>query len=83
MASKQECDNYAAQLAQRFEAYVRWAIANWPNKELPLLEFDFAESRRELGEILGPKLSKGEQTSSDDTPGDSGQYRDVTPMPWP
>lgn len=83
MASKQECDDYAARLTQRFDAYVQWAIDNWPNKEFPLLESDFAESRRELGEILGPKLSKGEQQPSGGAPDDSGQYRDVTPMPWP
>jgi hypothetical protein len=83
MASKAECDKYAAQLAQRFEEYTRWAMEHWPNKDFPLLASDFSQSRRELSEILGPKLSIGEDPS--DPPGNSeaGQYRDVTPAPWP
>jgi hypothetical protein len=84
MASKEECDRYAAQLAQRFEEYTKWAIANWPNEEFPLLASDFAQSRQELSDILGPKLAAGEtrRPDQDDNAGD-GQYRDVNPMPWP
>jgi len=82
MASKAECDKYAAMLAQRFEEYTRWAIQNWPNKDFPLIASDFDASRRELGEILGPKLSEGEEKSPS-AESEQGQYRDVTPMPWP
>jgi hypothetical protein len=82
MASKEECDRYAAMLAQRFEEFTNWAITNWPNKECPLLQSDFTQSRKELSDILGPKLSAGESTPRDAPPND-GQYRDVTPMPWP
>ncbi|GIZ53182.1 hypothetical protein [Noviherbaspirillum aridicola] len=84
MASKEECDRYAAQLAQRFEEYTKWAIANWPNKDFPLLASDFDRSREELSDILGPKLAAGE-TRRPDQDGDAGggQYRDVAPMPWP
>lgn len=83
MASKAECDKYAAQLAQRFEEYTRWAMEHWPNKDFPLLASDFDASRRELSEILGPKLSHGEDPSDPPGNSDAGQYRDVTPMPWP
>lgn len=84
MASKEECDRYAAQLAQRFEEYTRWAIMNWPNKDFPLLASDFGRSREELSEILGPKLAAGETRRPDqDGDGEEGQFRDVTPMPWP
>lgn len=82
MASKAECDKYAAMLAQRFEEYTRWAISNWPNKNFPLMDSDFEASRRELSEILGPKLSEGEDMPSSGQ-SSRGQYRDVTPMPWP
>lgn len=84
MASKAECDKYAAELAQRFDEMTRWAIENWPKKEFPLLDSDFTESRREIGQILGPKLGDGGE--SDRIPPsdkDSGQYRDMNPMPWP
>lgn len=83
MASKEECDRYAAKLAQQFEEYTRWAIENWPNKEFPLIASDFDRSRQELSEILGPKLAEGETRRPDDDSGGGGQYRDVTPMPWP
>lgn len=83
MATKAECDKYAAMLLQRFEEYTKWAIANWPNKNFPLMESDFEASYRELSEILGPKLSEGEEKPAASGESGRGQYRDVTPMPWP
>lgn len=84
MASKEECDRYAAELTQRFEELSRWAIANWPKKDFPLLSSDFAESRREIGGIVGSKLgdASDEGVSSDRRRG-SGEYVDMNPMPWP
>ncbi len=93
MASKEECDRYAAELTQRFEDLVQWAKEHWPNHQFPLLDSDFAASRRELGEILGPKLDSG----SDRQPGptkdansppagaahDDPEYVETSPMPWP
>jgi hypothetical protein len=86
MAGKEDCDNYAAVLAQRYDDLIKWAIANWPKKDFPLLESDFEASRRELAEILGSKL--GDSTDCSSSPvrtheGDTGQYRDMNPMPWP
>lgn len=84
MASNEEFDRYAAELTQRFEELTRWAIANWPRKEFPLLQSDFCASRREIGEIVGPKLGEGDtSTSAPAIPAGSAQYRDVNPMPWP
>jgi len=84
MASKEECDRYAAELTRRFEELTHWAIANWPKKEFPLLESDFCDARREIGEIVGPKLGEGEPgNSAPGIPSNSGQFRDVNPMPWP
>ena len=86
MASKEECDRYAEELTRRFDELVQWAMANWPKPEFPLLSSDFTQARREISEIVGPKL--GDAEIQDDTPrpafgGDDNQYRDVTPMPWP
>jgi hypothetical protein len=84
MATKEECDRYAIALAQRFEELTDWAVANWPRKDEPLLKSDFDESRKELSRILGPKLGDGDGGSSPPDGGDDGgQYRELTPMPWP
>jgi hypothetical protein len=84
MPSKQEYDTYAAELTRRFEELTHWAIEHWPEKSFPLLPSDFSAGRREIGEIVGPKLSDGHSSrpSSDDNAND-GQYRDMNPMPWP
>jgi len=82
MATKKECDQYAAELNDRFDALTRWAIGNWPNKNFPLLMSDFSASRREIGSIIGPKLGDG-----DPEPNGSGHsaksYISVAPMPCP
>jgi len=86
MASKEECDQYAAELTRRYDELVQWAMANWPKPETPLLSSDFSEGRREIGQIVGPKLgdADGEDTLPRPAFGDDdGQYRNVTPMPWP
>lgn len=85
MASKQECDQYAAELNRRFEEFTRWAIANWPNHNFPLLESDFTQMRREIGEILGPKLGDGDGDSSGAPRRRRSTARSISmkPMPWP
>ncbi len=83
MATKQECDKYAAELVQRFEDLTRWAIANWPNRDSPLLSSDFNESRREIGRIAGPKLGDGSPPDADVPDRETQQYIDMNPMPWP
>lgn len=94
MAGKKERDLYAQELTRRFEEFTRWAIANWPDKRFPLLESDFTESKREIAQIVGPKLGDGdtddevsENAQSENTapgiPADAKQYVDVTPAPWP
>jgi hypothetical protein len=84
MANKEQCDRFANEMAYRFEDLVKWAIENWPNKDTPLLSSDFSESRKEIAQILGPRLSEGRT----DLPGSSSeerfaQYVQTTPAPWP
>jgi len=86
MASKEECDQYAAELTRRFDELVQWALANWPKPEFPLLSSDFTQSRREISQIVGPKL--GDADEHDSAPGpafgnEDRQFRDINPMPWP
>lgn len=87
MATKDQCDRYAADLTRRFDELAQWAMTNWPKPEFPLLASDFSESRREISQIGGPKLGDCNMRSETPRPafggnGD-GQYRDVNPMPWP
>ena len=85
MASKEECDQYAAELTRRFDELVQWAITNWPATAYPLLSSDFSESRREIAQIVGSKLGEGEaadNAASGNTP-DAAPYVDMNPMPWP
>jgi hypothetical protein len=86
MASKEECDQYAVELTRRFDALVTWALSNWPKQEFPLLSSDFSESRREISQIVGPKLGDGDESGPERQPafgGEDRQFRDVNPMPWP
>jgi hypothetical protein len=84
MANKEQCDRFANEMARRFEDLVKWATENWPNKDTPLLSSDFSESRKEIGQILGPRLSEG-RTDLPELPGEnrSEDYVQTTPAPWP
>ncbi len=80
MADKKQCDQYASELARRFDELTRWAIDNWPQHDTPLMQSDFEASRMEFGAILGARLSQGH----DSPPGDEQrQYVQVNPAPWP
>lgn len=85
MANKEECDRFAAEIVQRFEAFTKWAIDNWPHRDYPLLESDFEQSRRELQQILGPKLSEARPAGEAGPRADDGtvQYVNMNPAPWP
>jgi hypothetical protein len=64
MASKEQCDRYAAELVARFDDLTRWAIANWPRADFPLMQSDFSEARKEISRIIGPKLGDGDTQSA-------------------
>jgi hypothetical protein len=84
MTNKETCDHFAVEMAIRFEDFTKWAMENWPNGNYPLLQSDFSESRKEVGRILGVKLNEGQtnRPASDDA-GESGQYVNMNPAPWP
>lgn len=85
MASKEECDQYAAELTRRFDELVQWAIANWPTPAFPLQSSDFNESRREISHITGSKLGEGE-AAENAIPGSAPEvppFVNMNPMPWP
>ena len=83
MATKEQREHYADEVAARFEAFTKWAIEHWPNKEVPLMSSDFAEARKEIGFILGSRLSEAQTGTSPPRPSDQRQYVNVNPAPWP
>jgi hypothetical protein len=85
MSDKEQYDRYAAEFAQRFEAFINWAMENWPNRNFPLMQSDFSKSRKEIAQILGPKLGEGEGNANPppETDKDMPQYVDMNPTPWP
>lgn len=84
MATKEQLDRFADELVQRFDELTKWAIENWPNRDFPLMQSDFAESRRELSKIVGPKLGEGNPDDPAEPPqGEQREYIDQNPTPWP
>lgn len=61
-------------------------MENWPNKDFPLMQSDFVETRNEIANIVRPKLGtvggNSGQTASSSVP-DDPQYIDMKPAPWP
>lgn len=83
MASKEQCDRYAAELVARFDDLTRWAIANWPRADFPLMHSDFSEARKEISRIIGPKLGDCDAHSEPQRKKDNPQYTGINPAPWP
>jgi hypothetical protein len=85
MSNKERYDKYAAEFSGRFEELIRWAMENWPNKNFPLLQSDFVLCRKELADILGPKLSQDEDSALSPSPidKDNPPFIETTPAPWP
>lgn len=83
MADQKACDEYAAEMARRFDEFVRWARENWPVKQFPLMESDFVESRKELHDILGDRLGAALAGANVDPAAGGPQYVSMNPTPWP
>src|SRR4051812_6067536 len=84
MTDKERYDAFASAFMQRYDELVHWAMVNWPNEKFPLMASDFAESRREISQILGPKLGDPEPSRPSYGSGKKEpQYLDVSPAPWP
>lgn len=84
MATTQECEQFAAEFNQRFEALITWAGLHWPEKNQPLGPEDFTASRREVALLLGARLRAQPSPDAGPTPSDGGeQYVNVAPAPWP
>lgn len=82
MTANADYDRYASELTERFEEMMKWAIEHWPRKDFPLLSSDFSRTRREISEIVGPKLGDGHPDDRPE-PRTARQFRPISPMPWP
>jgi len=83
MANQEQSDQFATEMAKRFEEFIQWATENWPNRDLPLLASDFEASRREIQHILGTKLSQVQSSEAGPPASESVQYVNMNPAPWP
>lgn len=71
---------YAEELTLRFNAYVDWAVANWPLADPPPDQACFERSRQELTALC---RKAGADTGADPAVPGGAQFVPVTPMPWP
>jgi len=80
---------FATEAVHRYDAFIAWMIDHWPQQSDPLTLADFTAGKREMGLLLGAKLhADTDATAQSNYPAthaevDDGQYRPVTPAPWP
>jgi hypothetical protein len=73
---------YAEELAARYQAYVDWAIANWPVGDKALNQASFGRSREDLIAVCRHAGAPLDGNIDPSVPG-GAQFVPVTPMPWP
>lgn len=84
MASEHDTAHFAAELTQRLDALIEWAIQHWPEKNQPLTAQDFLATQREIALLLGARLHAQPPSNAGPAPADGGaQYVNVAPAPWP
>ena len=80
-------EQYGAELHAHYQAYVDWAISNWPVQNGTLSRDAFSQSRAELDAIRAGLSASGRGNTpaagnDPSTPG-APQFVPVDPMPWP
>ena len=75
---------FEAEMKQRFEALVAWALENWPDKTRSLTHADFDKIRQELMHLTEGGTDIGERNAEIPEPSENGpQYVNSNPAPWP
>lgn len=75
---------FEAEMKQRFEALVAWALENWPDKTRSLTHADFDKIRQELMRLTEGGTDIGERNAEIPEPSENGpQYVNSNPAPWP
>lgn len=75
---------FEAEMKQRFETLVAWALENWPDKTHPLSHSDFDKIRKDLATLAEGGANIGERNAEIPEPSENGpQYVNSNPAPWP
>jgi hypothetical protein len=92
MSTNSHANDFATEVAQRYDEFIAWTISQWPSLDDPLSPADFALGRKELSLLLDSRLSTSVSVSSTNAPtkqlppdhaDNSNQFLPVTPAPWP
>jgi hypothetical protein len=81
MTSEMEIKDFKHDFEVRFDALVRWAMENWPDKKNPLSVSDFSEMREAIS-IIGTVEGRAKDEELEPEKG-GPQYVSVDPTPWP
>lgn len=83
-SAREASARFGADLKQRFEEMVTWAIDNQPQAQRPLSRADFDTARQQIGQIAEGRSDIGERNAAVPEPSENGpQYVNVNPAPWP
>ena len=81
MSDQDQKEQFAADLEQRFQDAMQWAVTNWPDAEHPISLGDFVDVQTAVQAIAHRvRHPSGEALA----PSEGGaQFVSVDPTPWP
>lgn len=81
MSDQTDKEQFAADLEQRFQDLMQWAVTSWPDRDRPVSLADFEDVRKAVHAISQRvRHPKGEALA----PSEGGaQFVSVAPAPWP
>ena len=81
MSDQNDKEQFAADLEQRFQDLMQWAVSNWPDAERPISLADFEEAQKAVQALTRRVCHPGGEALS---PAEGGaQFVNVAPTPWP
>jgi hypothetical protein len=81
MADQNPKEQFAADLAQRFQDVMQWAVTSWPDAQHPISLADFEDVRKAVQAIAQRSLHPSGEALAPDEGG--AQFVGVSPTPWP
>ena len=81
MTDQNEKERFAADLEQRFQDVMQWALTTWPDPEHPIAPGDFEDVHKAVQAIAHRvRHPSGEALA----PSEGGaQFVSIVPAPWP
>lgn len=81
MSDQTDKEQFAADLEQRFQDLMQWAVSSWPDAERPISLADFEDAQKAVHAIARRVRYPGGEALS---PSEGGaQFVNVAPTPWP